>query len=814
MMKTTIKTCTRCSAAYDPTTTHVCSARTVENFGRIPLPKAGMVLDKKYRLISKLGEGGMGSVFRARRMFIDDFVAIKFMRPEVVANEDIRQRFYHEARVAARMQHPNVVAVYDFGETAEGLAYLVMEFLEGQSLGELLHGQGPLELEQVLELGIQICEALTCMLENNVIHRDLKPDNIMLVPDNQSGWMVKVVDFGVAKILESDYQLTRVQARIGSPVYSSPEQYLGKYVDHRTDLYGLGVIFYECLTGHVPFEALTQNELLAAIVHKMPQRLDEKIDGFTTLMADLVQWLLAKDPNDRPHDATEVSRCLQTLRDGKKSLLLYEDKRRVETRKDANVPVKAVRSKEPSQSRNKNEAAPRKNVGSKSPRLSPGLANVTPIFRPRSVRRRIKRKIKSLARPLVFIFAATTAVVLGWWWWSGMPAIQDFAPVAAIYSFFPQKSAPLKTRMTVPAPTNARLDTAGTQQTAALMLPTNGRQVPFDSLSQKVVNKSTLATAARTSERIVPVRAETRKVVTNRNAAGMKPQPARRPANEIALPANMVFVKDSSYQRGDIFGDGASNERPVHWVRLNGFYISKFEVTNEEYLAFVTATKANLPEWMDPASKYYYQSGNDNFYKKLGAALYDPKHPVVGISWNDAKKYCEWLSQKGPWQYRLPTEAEWEAAARGGRSRLKYSWGEGAPQPGKGGNIADESLKEVLPNLSMIWRAYNDTYTYTAPVGKFGANAFGLYDMTGNVWEWCSDWFGTNEYEKRDGNNPMGPSNGTEKVIRGGSWSDTPDKLRLSYRRGVPPTFRSNNLGFRVVAVAPAAFVNNNPAQR
>ncbi len=814
MMKTTIKTCTRCSAAYDPTTTHVCSARTMENFGRIPLPKVGMVLDKKYRLISKLGEGGMGSVFRARRMFIDDFVAIKFMRPEVVANEDIRQRFYHEARVAARMQHPNVVAVYDFGETAEGLAYLVMEFLEGQSLGELLHQRGPLELEQVLELGIQICEALNCMLENNVIHRDLKPDNIMLVPDNQSGWMVKVVDFGVAKILESDYQLTRVQARIGSPVYSSPEQYLGKYVDHRTDLYGLGVIFYECLTGHVPFEALTQNELLAAIVHKMPQRLDEKIDGFTTLMADLVQWLLAKDPNDRPHDATEVSRCLQTLRDGKKSLLLYEDERRVESRRDAGVPVKTVRSKEPSQPRSKNESAQRKNASSKSPRVAPVAANVAPIFRPRSVRRRIKRKIKSLARPVFIAGAATFSVMLGWWVLSGMPAVQDFVPVAAIYSFLPQKSAPPRlppqTRTTVAIPMKARLDSTNTAQ----MPLTNGTTVPNDSLNQKVANKPARATAARTSDGIVPVRAETKKVVANRNATGIKPQAARRPADEIALPANMVFVKDSSYQRGDIFGEGASNERPVHWVRLNGFYISKFEVTNEEYLAFVTATKANLPEWMDPASKYYYQSGNDNFYKKLGAALYDPKHPVVGISWHDAKKYCEWLSQKGPWQYRLPTEAEWEAAARGGRSRLKYSWGEGAPQPGKGGNIADESLKEVLPNLSMIWRAYNDTYIYTAPVGKFGANGFGLYDMTGNVWEWCSDWFGANEYEKRDGNNPMGPSNGTEKVIRGGSWSDTPDKLRLSYRRGVPPTFRSNNLGFRIVAVMPQALVNKTPARK
>ncbi len=823
-MKTTIKTCTRCSAVYDPSKPHFCAKpRGAENFDHVPLPQIGMVIDKKYRLLNKLGEGGMGSVFRARRLFINDFVAVKFMRPEVVASEDLRQRFYHEAKVAARMKHPNVVAVYDFGETMEGLAYLVMEFLEGQSLGELLQKQGPRELEQVLDLGIQICEALNCMLEHNVIHRDLKPDNIMLVPDGQGGWAVKVVDFGVAKILEDDYQLTRVQARIGSPVYSSPEQYLGKHVDHRTDLYGLGVIFYECLTGQVPFEALTQNDLLAAIVHKIPPRLDEKIQGFASLMADLVQWLLAKDPNDRPRDATEVSRCLQTLRDGKKTLLLYEDERRAEDRKPApaDFPVNGVRREEASKPRSVNQTPKRKSANHKPSRPVPEAVYVAPVFRPRSIRRRLKRKLKRLARSALAASAFATVAVLGWWILSGRPTLQDrwpFSEIAALVHGASDEPALARPVRSAPAKQlTARTDTARVLANALPSALANGKQVSADTTGKKVLPEAPLTKPTLASNRIAPLRAEGNGSTANRNGTAVRaraPQIERNRNEAAKLPATMVFVKDTVYQRGDSFGDGAANERPVHWVRIYDFYICKHEVTNEEYMAFVAETKGNLPEWMDSDSKYHYQNGTDSFYKKLGAALYDPQHPVVGVTWDNARKYCEWLSQKGPWQYRLPTEAEWELAARGGNSKIKYSWGEGAPQVGKGGNVADESLKQVLPNLSMIWRAYNDSYIYTSPAGKFGANAFGLYDMTGNVWEWCGDWYEAAVYQKKEISNPKGPAGGTEKALRGGSWSDTPDKLRVSYRRGAPPMFRSNNLGFRVVAVMPQALVNKTPPRK
>jgi formylglycine-generating enzyme required for sulfatase activity len=266
------------------------------------------------------------------------------------------------------------------------------------------------------------------------------------------------------------------------------------------------------------------------------------------------------------------------------------------------------------------------------------------------------------------------------------------------------------------------------------------------------------------------------------------------------IPPGMVLVKETEFVRGDVFGDGNPNEKPAHRVRVASFLIGQYEVTNREYLTFVKATGANMPEWMNPASKYHYQTGTDRFYQRLGPALYSLDHPVVGVSWQDAVKYCEWLSQKGPLKYRLPTEAEWELAARGGNNAIKYSWGNSTPLLVLGGNVGDEALKKVFPDWPIIWRDYNDAYPYTAPVGKFGANAWRVYDMTGNVWEWCSDWFDEKYYQKQEWDRPAGPLQGSEKAIRGGSWGDTPAKLRLSYRRSAPPTFRSNNLGFRVAA--------------
>jgi len=808
-----------------------------------PMLQNGMVIDKKYRLESKLGEGGMGSVFRARRLVIDDFVAIKFVRPEILANPDMRQRFYQEAQVAARIKHPNVVTVHDFGETASGLVYLVMEFLEGMSLGEILKQYGPLPLERVLDVGIQICEALTCMLQNNVIHRDLKPDNIMLVKGANGVEQVKVVDFGVAKILASNSRLTRFQARIGSPVYSSPEQYLGKPVDHRTDLYGLGIIFYECLTGQVPFEALSETELLTAIVHKMPPRLDEKINGFAVLVADLVHWLLAKDPNDRPYSAAQVSNCLRTLRQSKKTLQLYQRGYASDSFKPALPPSMngrprtgflAVPETTPPPIEDENFSSPFQRqreqaqaMASDSPQTKRGATT-----KKRATSRRASSPPVARTRKIfrfIFVSVLVVAGLLG----GGMlgASYTDLSPqkllgvlpsletIERLVHF--EKKSNVASGTT---PARASRSSPGTLLSRAGLDLNKSVRLSSDSTalaSQSMVTKDSIAENAfrqrdalfrgnsNESGSALKARLSIRSTSEPKIAADtevktpVKPVAKKREAGSAAaVPRGMVRIRETVFMLGDVFGDGATNEKPPLTVRVGDFFIAKHEVTNREYFAFVKATGRHLPEWMEPASRFHYKNGSDEFYKQLGAALYNPEHPVVGVSWINAMAYCEWLSQNSSWRYRLPTEAEWEVAARGGEKKRKYSWGDGPPQLVKGGNVADESLKQVFSDLPVIWRDYDDSHVYTSPVGKFGANAAGLCDMTGNVWEWCADWYDESYYQKKVLENPTGPARGDERVIRGGSWSDSPVKLRISYRRGMSPTFRSNNLGFRVVVAS------------
>jgi len=820
----------------------------------MPQPNVGMIIDKKYRLESKLGEGGMGSVFRARRLFIDDFVAIKFVRPEVLTNPEFRERFYQEARVAARIKHPNVVTVYDFGETPDGMLYLVMEFLEGLSLGELLKKKGAFALDHVIEVGLQIGEALHCMHENNVIHRDLKPDNIMLVQDAKNVETVKVVDFGVAKILEANARMTRYQARIGSPVYCSPEQYLGQPVDHRSDLYGLGIIFHECLSGHVPFDMLDETELRAAILHKMPARLDHMLKHVTGHMADLVQWLLAKDPNDRPPNAGEVNKCLHALRRGQKPPRAASAKKSAPAFFSANGASDKARTPEQGgividesiflSVLDMEETASRQKPAGKKEALA---LNYNPASKPNrkldDERRKDKIKRRRIRRLFVVLPLILLAALLIWKTPRGRfePAYfserwREIAAQIKVLALNEKTSKEKQPSSSPGKPLSAPSVSVAAQSSPGVTKETSVQSSPSP-LANGVQEKSAVGRDSRTvlssapkapsttndsrpvsaiKNKSTPTRsndADRRGTKRENNLLGdrrLRATPAARVENKppapklpTSLPAGMVLIKDAEFKRGDLFGDGNSNERPAHMVRVGDFLISQHEVTNREYLEFVKATGGNLPEWINPNSKYHYQTGSGAFYKKLGPALYNLDHPVVGVSWQDAIMYCAWRSLKGPYKYRLPTEAEWELAARGGNKTIKYSWGNGSPLLALGGNVGDEALKKVFPDWPIIWRAYNDNYVFTAPVKKFGGNVFGVFDMTGNVAEWCSDWYEGNYYQKQEWNRPQGPAQGTERVIRGGSWSDTPAKLRIPYRRSAPPTFRSNNLGFRVAASVP-----------
>src|SRR6476469_8603534 len=218
-------------------------------------PLVGHILDEKYRLEERLGVGGMGTVYRARHLLIDRPVAIKVLNKLFVEDEAARTRFRREARAAGRLQHPNAVTVTDFGESQDGFVYLVMELLEGRTLRDVLAKEAPLDVARSVALMLQISAAVAAAHEAGIIHRDLKPANIFVVQHPEVPAVVKVLDFGIAKLAAE--LLDDEGAMIGTPRYMSPEQCDGLELTPAADVYSLGCILYEMLTGTVPFSGAT-----------------------------------------------------------------------------------------------------------------------------------------------------------------------------------------------------------------------------------------------------------------------------------------------------------------------------------------------------------------------------------------------------------------------------------------------------------------------------------------------------------------------------------------------------------------------------
>jgi sulfatase modifying factor 1 len=221
----------------------------------------------------------------------------------------------------------------------------------------------------------------------------------------------------------------------------------------------------------------------------------------------------------------------------------------------------------------------------------------------------------------------------------------------------------------------------------------------------------------------------------------------------------MVLIPAGEFLMGS--NDGEDSEKPVHTVYLNDFYMDIYEVTNAQYRRFVQATGHREPEGYGHVNGKWQSVG---FKPWSDSNFSGDNQPVVCVSWEDAKAYCDWAGK------RLPTEAEWEKAARGGLTGKKYIWGDAWPPPRGAGNFADKTAKTVFSDWSII-EGYDDGYVYPAPVGSFDPNGYGLYDMAGNVWEWCADWYDLGYYAKSPKENPTGPSYGKYRVLRGGSWS-------------------------------------------
>jgi|AGTN01.1.fsa_nt_gi Serine/threonine protein kinase len=264
----------------------------------------GKTLDK-YVLTESLGRGGMGLVFKAEQKRIKRFVAIKILPPARMDEVSIK-RLEREATAMGNMKHPHIATLFDFGMSEDKQPYLVMELIEGRSLKQLLKDSGGmLEADRVVAILIQICDAMDYAHANGVIHRDLKPDNVMLANDVHADF-VKILDFGIAKSLDASVSLTKTGQMVGSPVYMSPEQCTGKSVpDHRSDIYSLGSLLYECLTGVIPLKGDTYLETVYRKTNDTPDPFPAHLDDCKKL-EELVFRCLQADPSKRPQSMEEV----------------------------------------------------------------------------------------------------------------------------------------------------------------------------------------------------------------------------------------------------------------------------------------------------------------------------------------------------------------------------------------------------------------------------------------------------------------------------------------------------------------------------
>lgn len=275
----------------------------------------GSILADRYHVIRRIGEGGMGQVYLAEHVKMKRKSAVKVLHQGMVHDHDAISRFNREASNASQIQHPNVAAIYDFGETPEGLIYLAMEFVDGEPLTKIIERHGALTAARAADIGEQVASALEAAHDMGIIHRDLKPDNIMIARGRAGEDIAKVVDFGIAKAVQADDQkVTKTGLAIGTPEYMSPEQLGGDQLDSRTDIYSLGLVTFNMLTGQLPFPAVVSREALIMRLTEKPRTLAEIRNDvkWPAELQTVMDRALANHPADRYQHVSQFGRELVT----------------------------------------------------------------------------------------------------------------------------------------------------------------------------------------------------------------------------------------------------------------------------------------------------------------------------------------------------------------------------------------------------------------------------------------------------------------------------------------------------------------------
>ncbi|HND20431.1 MAG TPA: bifunctional serine/threonine-protein kinase/formylglycine-generating enzyme family protein, partial [Acidobacteriota bacterium] len=691
-------------------------------------PLVGTVFEGKYQILAKLGEGGMGVVYRAHHVHMDVDVAIKFLHHNLTEDPSILERFKREARAAVRINHPNATTVMDFGVLPDNTAYLVMEYLEGESLRDRIY-RHTMTAAEAIEILSETCGAVDAAHKRGVIHRDLKPDNIFLKREADGKEIVKVLDFGIAKLRDkgeaSHASLTEAGMLIGTPHYMSPEQCHGLELDPRSDVYSLGVIAYELLAGELPFSAPTSLGIVLKHINEEPRPLFIVNPNIPRELEKVVLRALSKRPDNRPATAGQFARELEAACAGNDVVAtanlegegvafhtsMLSSPALVEEDRAETTDAPAIQTSLMSSPLGHAETSDAISVW----HTQDGATRETMANRAGPVQ--IKEKSRTAPREESGTLIASS---------SSLAKEEAYVPAAAKPQVAEHAGGTLK--MGAPNQPGVRVaqaiaPPASSSVTSALISSVfSARNVAIG-----VVAVIALAIGAYV---LVP-----RSGLVNPSGNINSGPPSPPPAPKFVLPENMIEIKGGTFTMGRNPGPGVPlDETPAHQVPVKAFAIGKYEVTCKEYAEFIKESGYPAPSnWKDNR----YAPGEENL-------------PVTNVSWEDATQYCQWLAKKTGLAYRLPTEAEWEYAARSDDQRI-YPWGNTFYKD----NANTSELKFERP------------LEINSPKHADDKSAFGVLGMAGNV----SEWTASDRSLYPSSTAPSFPDPGeTRKIARGGNY--------------------------------------------
>ncbi len=742
-----------------------------------------------YEIISEIGRGGMGVVYRARQLSLDREVALKTLMPGLALDETLVERFEAEARAASRINHPNLVPVYDVGREQD-VHYLAMEFVEGQDLATLLHRDGPTDYPEAAAIASQAAAGLGALHRAGVVHRDVKPSNVLVRPDG----VVKVTDFGVALLQGAAARLTAEGSTVGTATYMSPEQVRGEELDGRSDVYSLGIVLYQMLTGAPPFVADAPLVVMRQHCEEEPPSIRRARPDVPDRLAQVVARCLAKSPDDRYQTAEALAGDLDHVR--------------LELEFDAL-------------------------------QADPTAAGTTALYSTRTVASLQQLHTDGLG-PVGRLRRRVAGVALGLWrYCAGTLDRQEMALRRAaerMEQALMQLAEAKRTRSELAARADEmrrRADAARRDSAAAFDADQTARAeelaeeekrcdaavIDYDRAAADLVPAVREAEAhykeARDEHERLRIKMDLRKAEAVRAAVGGRPPRSRRAALAVAVACAVAVAVVLLWPQSGRPGPASDAEaadvtdgplpEPAGWdEETRGTIVATVDgdvmmdiryyrnsigmdlalVPAGEFVTGGNATEsASSPPmhvtFTEPFYMSAYEVTQEHYELVMGtnpSRFVDPQRPVDTVERMDAVEFCRRLSQMDGHSYRIPDEVEWEYACRAG-SPWPYYWG---------ATMRDDCA----------WHLYNSGRE-SHPVGLTVPNRFGLYDMSGNLWEWCV----RNESAARGLDRiVVTPSTvsvaATPGAVRGGSWYRTPARARSDSRLGSIPPAATWGLGW------------------